>query len=171
MQDIEEQTSIPTSRIMDMITEYIDESKIKGNYHIRNANAANHWDAFLNVFSLTLTAGLALSVTLLTVYNAGSINIAITSGVFAFFIGITQRLNSVFNFQFLRAVHHHSSDDYYECHYLFKSLLRDLEKGEFDIKKFDIYTWKYIGITQKSHLQPIKDCIFCCLCFFPFRRK
>ena len=138
------------------IEEYKKKSHDKYLQHTKYARASNHWHSFLEILGLTLTAGLSLSTVVLTALKADNMTVAITSGVFSFFISVAQRVQTSYNFISLEVKHHVVADNFYEVYWALECL--DPE----DVHQYDLIMSKYLLVSQK-HTQPVKECaIFCC---------
>lgn len=151
--------------IITSINEHIDKCKDKMKYHTKTSQNCERWGNSLSILGLTLSAGLALTLTLMTVNRSENYEVTIAGGIFAFFITINQKISNSFNFQYLQAKHNQAMDDYIELHYLFNSLVTDIERQEFEIKEYNSIINKYIAVAQKSHIPGVKACFFYCLCF------
>lgn len=159
------ETNFNLNNIITNINDHIDKCKDKIKHHTKNSQACEQWSNALSVLGLILSAGLALSLTILTINQRQNFEITITGAIFAFFITINQRVSNAFNFPYLQAKHHNAMDDFIELQYLFNNLITDVERQEFDIKEYDTIINRYVAISQKNHIPNIKSCVFCCICF------
>lgn len=140
---------------------YINNCKLKIDYHRINAKNSNSWNNFLGIFQVILTAGSALLTTCLAVFKTEENVVLITSACFSCVIAIFSRVQTSYSFNLLTLQHHSAFDDYSE-------LLRDfsmLDPEQFDENVYKLLTHRYISVIEKSHYMPIRSCIFLdCFC-------
>jgi len=153
------------SSVIDSINEHVDACKDKMKYHTKTSQSCEHWNNSLNILGLILSAGLALTMTIMTVVGQTNISVTITGAIFAFFITINQKISSSFNFPYLQAKHQQSMDDYIDLQYSFSSLITDLERQEFEIKEYETLINRYISVSQRSHIPEVRECVFYKFCF------
>jgi len=145
---------VPVS--LEKIKEYREKCYEKHQQHTRDARASNQWHSFLEILGVVLSASLSFSVVVLTAMRADNTTVAITSGVFSFFISVSQRIQNSYNFLSLEVKHHVVADNFYELYWALDSLDPN------DVHQYDLIINKFVLVSQK-HTQPVKECrFFCC---------
>lgn len=143
------------------IDSYMNNCKLKIDYHRINAKNSNSWNNFLGIFQVLLTAGSALMTTCLAVFKTEESTVLITSACFSCAIAIFSRVQTSYSFNLLTLLHHSAFDDYSE-------LLRDfsmLDPENFDENIYKLHVHRYTSIIEKSHHMPVRSCIFLdCFC-------
>lgn len=145
------------SNLVQKIEEYKKKSYEKHLSHVRNARNSNHWALSLEVFGVILSAGLALSTVILGTLGASNFELAITSGIFSFFISVSQRIQNSYNFLVLEVKHNILADDYYAIYYE----LDKIDPENINYHEYENIINKYMLVSQK-HTQKVKDCFFFC---------
>lgn len=135
---------------------YIDECTTKAKYHRDNALNGLNWYNLLSITNVLLTSSQALVMTILSVYQSDDISIAITGASFAFVVAVFNRINTSYQFNVLSYQHNTVADDYLELSKFFEI---DVEEG-----LYHKHVLRFISITEKSHIPPIKKCHLLFLC-------
>ena len=152
--------------ILIKIKQYIDLCETKSSFHRNQARNALNWFNILGIFNVCITASQGLAMTILSVNKSKDTDIAITGGVFACILAITNRVQSSYAFNSLSIQHHQISDDFTELSGLFTFLIDDIELDIFNEKVYQQLVQRYISIQEKSHIQPVRECYyitcFCC---------
>ena len=139
---------------------YIDQCSEKAVFHKKNADNALKWWNLMGISAVVITSCQALSMTILTVLQVPAVHIAITGAVFALIISILTRVQSAFSFNALSIQHNQLFDDFNELENKFKILDQE---GTNDVL-YNEYVNRYISCIEKTHIQPVKDCVFLSCC-------
>lgn len=142
------------------ISNYILKCTDKIEKHKNNAINASVWNNFLSTASIVLSAGTALSLSILTVLESDVITITVVSSIYAFLITIANKVKDSYSFLALSYQHYHLLDQFAEIQIEMQKAY-DLN----DVDQFPILIYRFILIEQKSHIQNVKcsNCMRCCL--------
>lgn len=144
--------------------EYIEKCNKRVIYHDRQAKNSKLWDSCLNVGNIIMTAGLAFSMTLMSVLSVPDQLIAITGAIFSFAILVGNRLRDEFDFKVLAFQHDSSADDYSELRQAFDLIVNDIENHRSPYSDLHTLMIKYEATIQKSHHRQVCDCNILCCC-------
>ena len=150
--------------IIDRISGYVLKCEEKLKFHQQQSiNALNFYNLF-GIINVSLSSSQFLVIMIQGILGSSNITLAITGAVFAFAALIFSRLSMSYAFNALSVQHSNVSDNFTELAQQFKLLGSDLEKDAFDEVKFELYVHRFISVTEKSHLQTVRECrlISCC---------
>lgn len=144
----------------DEIGVYIKLCSEKKVFHQKNAVSAMKWHQLLALLNVLLTAGTALSMTVLTVLKADDISVAVIGGVFAFSIAIAARIQENYGFRILNYQHSELSNNFQELENSFYILSRKMHSQA----DFELLTVKYLSVNSRTNVMCVRHCvdIFCC---------
>ena len=143
------------------IGKYIKLCFDKKIYHIQNAISANKMNNMFNFINVVLSAGTALSMTVLSVVEASDLNVSIIGGVFAFSIAVMNQVQKNYGFQILNYQHAEIANDYTELESEF-TILSGKQHTYDDYEKLVL---RYLSINNKTNITAVRHCgdFFCCL--------
>ena len=146
------------------IVSHIELCKKQADHHHKNALASKGWDSVLSLSNVILTGLTAFSMTLLSIFDPNdSVAITVVGASFALILGINNKVKDSYSFLALSYQHHSACDSYHELIYIFTHLLNECDSNLLECKDYDNAIARFIGVSQKSHIQTVKSCkIFCC---------
>lgn len=147
---------VRTESIMDLQSDFKSRCIKKVNYHIIQARTASLWSGSLKIIKLILTSSNILTLSLLTVFERPSYELAITGSAFSFAVSITDYILSLYNFDLLCANNYNASDEY-------KAILLDLEMALLDNNHDHTLLERFILLESKHHIVELKNCPASCM--------
>lgn len=152
------------SSLLEEVENYIRDCDSKIKYHTQNGINANGFNQVLSVFNTILSAGCSLSMVVLGSKDFDTLTVAITGGVFSFFITILQRVQNSYNFTLLSSNHFNASDNFLDVKNQFLSIKRHIHDDKFNENEYQHAIIRHQFINDKSHIPSVRTCYFCC-CF------
>ena len=140
--------------------EYIEKCEIGIEYHKQMGENAAHWNNLLSTSSIILSAGTALTMSILTVADANSQVLTIVGSSYAFILTVVNKVKDSFSFSALSFNHYYVSDGYSDCKRDFTKIINDAESE--DRSNFDRAVLLYEETVKKGHIQSVKNCQVCC---------
>lgn len=138
------------------VNELIIKCREKINFHKENAHNSLRWHNFLGLLSVSIAGLQTVVMTCLGVYKTDDSVVSITGSVFGFATLLLGRIVISYNFNVLNVLHNIVVDDFIEL----ETKLQLLDSENIDKNLFDSYMHRYVGITEKSHLQCVNECYF-----------
>ena len=143
---------------------YADQCRLKNVFHRKNANNGLAWHNTLGVFNVLMTSTQALAMTLQTINQNSSNAIAITGAAFALVIAVSSRVEKSYAFNEVSIHHHNLADDFEELLQSILIILNDIDRNIYDERELEIIIKRFVSITEKTHVQPVSDCLFLLKC-------
>ena len=151
-----ERENTPVS-IRSLSSEYKKKCRSKIEYHSIQARSSKLWSDLFKITKLISSSSSIITMSLMTINNFESYQLAITGSCFIFFNGILDKLMESYNFDLISNQNYVALDDFKDI--LLKLEVDILEEGN----KQSILIEKYLLLESKFHVSPVKECWLGCL--------
>ena len=149
------------------LKKYIDVCSDKIIFHTKNAINSSGFNQLLSITNTILSSGIGLAMIVLGTKDYSSETVAITGGLFSFFLTIFQRVQSSYNFPLLQALHFNASDNFLDVKNQFSNVERKLLENKFNLDEYEKAIIRLQFYIDKSHIQTVRSCprFLGCICF------
>lgn len=143
---------------MERIDNYIQQCQEKIEYHTQAGGSYTQLDRINAVVGILLTAGLSLTMTVLTATKTEDLSVTIIGSIFAFAISINNKISSTYDFRVIASRHYDASDEYTNLKYTFESISQEHEISPYTTVEYRAACKEYIRIQKWNHLEACNSC-------------
>lgn len=143
---------------MEQINDYIEDCESQLSMHRSAGRRYTRLDQINSGIGIILTAGLSLTMTIVTALKLEDIQITIIGSVFAFAIAISSKVASIYDFRVLASKHYDASDEYNTLKFVFESLKLDTIMERLNDNEYESACKEFIRVSKWSHLDTCNGC-------------